>query len=82
MSPDEARKDYLGKGSVLGGHTPYLQQQYFSLAALAERDSEKPFAKAASAAPRVDVEDDNVLPMAAMYAAIRRKAITEGLHAA
>ncbi len=82
MSPDEVRKDYLGKGSVPGGNTPYLQAQYFSLAALAERDSEKPFTKAPSAAPRVDVEDDNVLPMAAMYAAIRRKAITEGLYAA
>lgn len=45
MSPDEARKRYFGLGSVKGGDTPYMQQQMFSLAALAERDSMQPFAK-------------------------------------
>lgn len=45
MSPDEARKRYFGLGPVTGGDTPYMQQQMFSLAALAERDSQQPFAK-------------------------------------
>ncbi len=42
MSPDEARKKYLGLGPVVGGNTPYLQQQQFSLAALAARDGASP----------------------------------------
>ena len=58
MSPDEARKRYLGLGPVKGGDSPYLQQQYFSLAALAERDAEKPFAKPA-APPAATREDDD-----------------------
>lgn len=51
LSPDEARRKYFGLGKVKGGDTPYMQQQNFSLAALAERDAEKPFAKPAPAAP-------------------------------
>jgi phage portal protein BeeE len=44
-SPDEARKR-LNLGPVAGGNTPYLQQQNFSLAALAKRDAKAdPFAK-------------------------------------
>ncbi len=81
MSPDEARRDYLGKGKVKGGNTPYLQQQYFSLAALAERDQEQPFAKPA-APPQVDVDDDNVMPMTAAYDALVRKIEAGELHAA
>lgn len=81
MSPDEARKRYFGLGKVKGGDTPYLQQQYYSLAALAQRDSDDPFAKpAAPSAPPADSEAS--MPMAAAYAAIRRKAIAEGLYAA
>jgi len=45
MSPDEARRKYFGLGPVTGGHTPYMQQQMFSLEALAERDAADPFAK-------------------------------------
>jgi phage portal protein BeeE len=48
VSPDEARKR-LEYGSVKGGKSPYLQQQNFSLAALAERDANQPFAKPAAA---------------------------------
>lgn len=44
MAPNEARA-LLGYGPVDGGDTPYMQQQQFSLAALNERDSNKPFAK-------------------------------------
>jgi HK97 family phage portal protein len=53
MSPDEARAKYFGLGPVTGGDTPYMQQQYFSLAALQERDQEQPFAKAAPGTPSV-----------------------------
>ena len=51
MSPDEARRRYFNLGKVEGGSTPYLQQQNFSLAALAERDANHPFAKTTPAAP-------------------------------
>jgi hypothetical protein len=47
MSPDEVRKRWLDLGPVVGGDTPYMQQQNFSLAALAERDKDKPFSKPA-----------------------------------
>jgi len=50
MSPNEARKKYFGLGPVDGGDTPYMQQQMFSLAALAERDADAPFAKPQPAA--------------------------------
>ncbi len=45
MSPDEARERYFGLGPVEGGDTPYMQQQMFSLRALAQRDKEDPFSK-------------------------------------
>ena len=53
MSPNEARRKWFGLGPVTGGDTPYMQQQNFSLAALAERDADKPFAKPEPAAPAV-----------------------------
>lgn len=40
MSPNEARAKYFGLGPVPGGETPYLQAQYYSLAALAKRDAD------------------------------------------
>ena len=45
MSPNEGRKKYFGLGPVKGGDTPYMQQQMFSLEALATRDANDPFAK-------------------------------------
>ena len=51
MAPNEARKRYFDLGPVQGGASPYLQQQNFSLAALDERDRNKPFAKPEPAAP-------------------------------
>jgi len=45
MSPDEARERYFGLGPVEGGDTPYMQQQMFSLKALAQRDAQDPFSK-------------------------------------
>jgi HK97 family phage portal protein len=63
ISPDEARNLFFGLGPVEGGDTPYMQQQQFSLRALAERDQDKPFAKpAAPSAPPpaqdAETEDD------------------------
>jgi hypothetical protein len=45
VSPNEARKKYYGLGPVVGGNTPYMQQQNYSLAALAKRDADDPFSK-------------------------------------
>lgn len=59
MKPDEARRK-LGLGKVVGGDTVYAQQQDFSLAALADRDRNKPFAKPdAPAAPAAAPANDN-----------------------
>lgn len=47
MSPNEARARYLDLGPVPGGATPYLQQQNYSLEALAKRDAKPdPFSPA------------------------------------
>lgn len=43
-APNESRRVF-GLPPVKGGDTPYLQQQNYSLEALAERDADKPFAK-------------------------------------
>jgi hypothetical protein len=52
MSPNEARRRFLGLGKVKGGDTPYLQQQNYSLAALDKRDSKSdPFASNTPAPP-------------------------------
>ena len=51
MSPNEARHKWFGLGQVKGGDTPYLQQQNYSLSALADRDADAPFSKPAPAAP-------------------------------
>ena len=53
MTPNEARFKYFGLGPVPGGDTPYLQQQMYSLAALAERDSDSPFSKPTPAPPAI-----------------------------
>lgn len=44
VAPNEARRK-INLKPVKGGATPYLQQQNYSLAALAERDANDPFAK-------------------------------------
>lgn len=59
-APNEARAE-LGRGPVRGGESPMLQQQNFSLAALAKRDAqEDPFASKAPAAtaPAAANDDD------------------------
>ena len=62
MAPDEARRKYFGLGSVTGGDSPMAQQQYYSLAALAQRDQDQPFAKPTPATPpsSPDVAPDNI----------------------
>ena len=59
LSPNEARRKYFGVGPVVGGESPYLQQQNFSLAALSERDSDKPFAKATPPTAPTPAEPDD-----------------------
>lgn len=51
LSPNEARLKYFGLGPVNGGDSPMVQQQYYSLAALAERDADQPFSKPTPATP-------------------------------
>jgi HK97 family phage portal protein len=58
QSPDEARRKYFGLGPVTGGHTPYMQQQMFSLEALAARDANDPFAKPTPAPMALPAEKD------------------------
>jgi hypothetical protein len=47
MSPNEARQ-LENMTPVAGGNSPLMQQQFFSLAALQERDKNKPFSKPAA----------------------------------
>lgn len=82
MSPNEARKRYFTAGPVPGGDSPYLQQQYYSLTALAQRDAADPFAKPPAPEPVPVAVKDEDMPMAATFAAIRRKSLAEGLYAA
>lgn len=61
IAPNEARQIF-GRKPVEGGETPYLQQQNYSLAALAKRDAgADPFASRASAStpPVDDAANDN-----------------------
>jgi HK97 family phage portal protein len=80
MKPNEARKKYFDLGPVPGGDAVYLQQQMFSLKALAERDAGDPFAKPTlPPAPRkediADDEMDDDALAASFGAALRRKAV-------
>jgi len=45
MAANEVRRRYHNLGPVKGGDAVLVQQQYYSLEALAERDRNKPFAK-------------------------------------
>jgi HK97 family phage portal protein len=79
LSPDEARRKYFGLGPVDGGETPYMQQQNFSLSALAKRDRDDPFAKptpAPAAVPATSIEEDEAIELSAEYAvALTTKAL-------
>jgi HK97 family phage portal protein len=60
MKPNEGRSR-LNLGPVKGGDTPYLQQQYYSLADLDER-SKNPQLTAPPAAPQLPAADDTPDP--------------------
>lgn len=78
-SPDEARREF-GLAPVEGGATPYLQQQNYSLQALARRDArEDPFA---SSTPKLPAPSQTPAPEPApakQAAADGSAAYTEGL---
>jgi hypothetical protein len=90
LSFNEVRKKYYGFGPVKGGESPMSQQQNFSLAALAERDANQPFAKptaAPSASPSsqpvdMPMEPDAMDKAAEFASLLHRKALAEGLYAA
>jgi HK97 family phage portal protein len=59
MTVDEARRRYFSLPPIEGGNSAYMQQQNFSLAALAKRDRDDPFSKApAPVAPPAPEDDD------------------------
>jgi HK97 family phage portal protein len=62
LSPNEARLKYFGLGPVKGGDSPMTQQQYYSLAALAERDADQPFSKPTPATPPSAAEPEDEEP--------------------
>jgi HK97 family phage portal protein len=58
LSPNEARLKYFGLGPVKGGDSPMVQQQYYSLEALAERDADRPFSKPPPGTPAASPDPD------------------------
>ena len=84
MSPNEARKRYYALGPVEGGESPMVQQQYYSLAALAKRDANDPFAKPEpvpapqATAPAEDEADDEEQMAASIGAILHQKSIDAG----
>jgi HK97 family phage portal protein len=79
LSPNEARRRYFGLGPVLGGGSPYLQQQYYSLADLADRPGPGDPTPAPAAAPAPDADGLAGLPPAALLTAARAELATKGL---
>jgi len=81
LSPNEARRLYFGLGPVAGGGSPYLQQQYYSLAALSQRDvpSSAPTA-APQLPPAADDDAEDADDFEAACLAVRRAALVEGLY--
>jgi HK97 family phage portal protein len=83
-APNESRQR-LNLPPVEGGETPYLQQQNYSLAALARRDAQglvPPTPPAPAAADDTDADGDDEAFTAAFAAALHTHAQTEGLYAA
>lgn len=78
MKPDEARRK-LGFGKVAGGDAVYAQQQDFSLAALAQRDQNDPFAKPEAPAAPEPANDDAEVERATL--ALFQKDLREALNA-
>ena len=60
LSPNEARAK-IGYTAVSGGESPMIQQQNFSLAAIAKRDaSDNPFTKTPAANDDTKGDDDGM----------------------
>lgn len=84
MSPNEARKKFLLLGPIKGGQSAYMQQQNYSLEALAARDKDEPFAKPAPPPMLPPPAADTAPPdqvAAAFMGTVLQKTL-EGLHAA
>ena len=83
LSPNEIRKRFYLAGPTTGGESPMVQQQYYSLAALAKRDANDPFAKpepAPAAQPVAPDEEDDAEEVAASFGALlHSKAVDEAL---
>jgi HK97 family phage portal protein len=56
LSPNEARVRFLDAPPVAGGGSPMMQQQQFSLEALAERDQAQPFVRPTAPPPAAQAE--------------------------
>jgi HK97 family phage portal protein len=95
LSPNETRAKYFGVGPTTGGDSPMVQQQYYSLDALAKRDAADPFAKptppvpATPATPPANAPAGNLRALTAdaewsgaLAAAIRREQRRRVPHAA
>lgn len=80
MSPDEARKKYFGLGSVPGGDTPYMQQQYWPLKQLADRETPQIPASPAPVGDHVQDENDDVEEMEKLLVMVHQKCIAHGLY--
>ena len=83
LSQNEARRKYFAVGPVAGGSSPYLQQQYYSLAALATRDLQASAPPTPPpAVPPVDEEDDETVDVVETLVALERHAVAGGLYGA
>jgi HK97 family phage portal protein len=73
LSPNEQRAK-LDKKPKAGGESPMLQQQNFSLEALAKRDAQDdPFAKSGGAAPAASANDNAALEAAKALSVIQKE---------
>lgn len=76
LSPNEARKKYFDLGPVAGGGSPYMQQQYYSLEALAARDAAAPAPPAGPPIPPAPsgtpAEEERALSIEAITAHVAR----------
>ncbi len=80
-SPNEARAKFNLK-PVAGGHTPYLQQQNYSLAALDERDKAGPLVVKPPVPPPAPAVPPTPPPMKALDGDALRRAVFERLERA
>ena len=79
IAPNEARRR-LNLKPVTGGNEPLIQQQNYSLSALAERDADKPFSKPAApqqqTQPTIEADDTELEAAKALH--IIRKGLAYG----